>query len=114
MRFNYHRKALEVKNSLETTKQMLVDFLKSFIVEEDADRKRTTDSIDSSKVEEETMNFWDWLNTDEAEELIWNISCPDHPDKQKERMGSAKRAEEKKAWMKNEEKKKNKKDKKEK
>ncbi|CAO4363008.1 unnamed protein product [Caenorhabditis nigoni] len=149
MRFKNHLKAFEVKNSLETTKQMLVDFLKSFTDEKYAERKRTTetlDSMDSSKVEEEPMNFWDWLNTDEAEELIWNISwyftvgwvtfwilfaiseticnvmykrdffflkSPDHPDKQKERMGSAKRAEEKKAWMKNEEKKKNKKDKKE-
>ncbi|PIC42311.1 hypothetical protein B9Z55_009431 [Caenorhabditis nigoni] len=149
MRFKYHLKAFEVKNSLETTKQMLVDFLKSFIDEKDAERKGTTESysMDSSKVEEEPMNFWDWLNTDEAEELIWNISwyftvgwvtfwilfaiseticnimykrdffflkSPDHPDKQKERMGSAKQAEEKKAWMKNEEKKKNKKNKKEK
>ncbi|PIC53623.1 hypothetical protein B9Z55_003254 [Caenorhabditis nigoni] len=149
MRFNYHRKAFEVKNSLEATKQMLVDFLKTFIDDQDAERKRTTetlDSMDSSNVEEEPMNFWDWLNTDEAEELIWNISwyftvgwvtfwvlfalseticnimfkrdffflkSPDHPDKQKERIGSAKQAEEKKAWMKNEEKKKNKKDKKE-
>ncbi|CAO4369190.1 unnamed protein product [Caenorhabditis nigoni] len=149
MRFKNHLKALEVKNSLETTKQMLVNFLKSFIDEKDAERKRTTESysMDSSNVEEEPMNFWDWLNTDEAEELIWNISwyftvgwvtfwilfaiseticnvmykrdffflkSPDHPDKQKERLGSAKQAEEKKAWMKNEEKKKNKKNKKEK
>ncbi|CAO4363011.1 unnamed protein product [Caenorhabditis nigoni] len=119
MRFEEHLKAFEVQE---------------FIGDNQADA-------------EETMNFWDWLNTDEAEELIWNISwyftvgwvtfwvlfalseticnimfkrdffflkSPDHPDKQKERIGSAKQAEEKKAWMKNEEKKKNKKDKKEK
>ncbi|CAP28794.2 Protein CBG08981 [Caenorhabditis briggsae] len=141
MRFKNHLKAFEVKNSLETTKQMLVNFLKSYT--DDAERRRTMEN--SSDVGEEQMNFWEWLNTDEAEELIWNISwyftvgwvtfwilfaiseticnimykrdffflkSPDHPDKQKERIGSAKQAEEKKAWKKDEEKKKNKKKKK--
>ncbi|UMM22329.1 hypothetical protein L5515_003598 [Caenorhabditis briggsae] len=132
MRFKNHLKAFEVKNSLETTKQMLVNFLKSYTDEKDAERRRTMEN--SSDVGEEQMNFWEWLNTDEAEELIWNISwyftvgwvtfwilfaisetiCNIMYKRDFFFLKSAKQAKEKKAWKKDEEKKKNKKNKKEK
>ncbi|CAP36185.1 Protein CBG18812 [Caenorhabditis briggsae] len=45
---------------------------------------------------------------------LFFLKSPNHPDKQKERNGSAKHAEEKKAWLKNEKNKKNKRNKKDK
>ncbi|UMM14758.1 hypothetical protein L5515_002441 [Caenorhabditis briggsae] len=95
LRFMSHQKSFDVKNSLETTKNMLVNFLQTSIDEKDAGRRR---SMENSK---DVGDFWTWLNTDEAEALIWNISC-------------AKHAEEKKAWLKNEKNKKNKRNKKDK
>ncbi|CAO4362784.1 unnamed protein product [Caenorhabditis nigoni] len=44
LRFVNHQKAFRIESSLEKTKKMLVDFLQTFMDEQDADKMRTTEN----------------------------------------------------------------------
>ncbi|CAO4362999.1 unnamed protein product [Caenorhabditis nigoni] len=48
MRFANHQKSFDVRNSLESTKNMLVNFLQSYIDEQDAEKRRAMENSSNS------------------------------------------------------------------
>ncbi|CAO4363009.1 unnamed protein product [Caenorhabditis nigoni] len=48
MRFANHQKSFDVKNSLESTKNMLVNFLQTYIDEQDAEKRRAAENSSNS------------------------------------------------------------------